>query len=208
MEQGTKKRVLGVLLLSASALAVPLAVAVSRHARPRPEGISEIATISSSDLRAPTDPPQSFIRSADPHVNEPVRQAGVMVHYDWIIGGTARSYSMKPPISWPSPLEVRTRTIEFELHSAIYPETLEFRVYRNIERDGAPAGVPDLIYCNEGPTLEKECEEMRDITKGPLRWSIRLNPPKGTYFIVGSGTWADTAKARTHIASWLFRVVT
>lgn len=191
--------------VSVSLIAVPVAATIGRRLSPSEHPVAEIPRTSEPiGFRAPTAPPSSVL---EPHLTQrgDDSQTGVLVHYDWVVGGTPKKYWMDEPITWPVPIALHNERLTFELGTSYQPETLEFRLYRDVEKDGTPKGHADFLSCTR-PEHPLRCQRIDPSVQGRSRWLVTLLARKGDHFIVASAIWPDATKRKTHIASWLFHV--
>ncbi len=131
----------------------------------------------------PNRPPAVSLGFAD---GSSSRQEGVIVQYDWVIDGRARSFEMRPPIVWPPTLR-GSFPLLIEIAAEVPPHSLQLRLYDRIEATGIPEGRPMMRRCGLGGSPDEGCSLARD--GGGWRAVIEGIPSGREYYVAASAMW-------------------
>jgi hypothetical protein len=140
-------------------------------------------------------------------------QRGVVVHYDWVIGGKPRTYQMRPPIAWPPTLH-GLGPLLVEIAAEAPPHSLELRLYQQTAKTGIPRDRPITWTCHPGGPVAGPCAIKRH---GDVWQAVVDGIPQGReYYVAASAMWFIPSTAgrqrsparSSQVAAWLFHIET
>lgn len=156
-------------------------------------------------LKSPPEQPPNVFLLVDRGVGS---QPGTLVHYTWETPGKAPTYEAGPTIVWLSPLAMTSNEVVLNIDTAVMPQVVQIRVYRQLGQNGVPDGQPMLLECQVEQARSQGCIlNQRKVADHDI-WQVQFAVPDGgnIHYIAVSSVWpvphAVAAKSVTGQAAW------